>query len=661
MKRAVNEWYVFLVYVGLALVTIIAFEPIRHNGFVNYDDYEYIIENPQVKSGTNHESFIWAFTAQDKGGNWHPLTWLSHILDCEMFGIEPFWHHLTNLLFHTANTLLLFWVFKRMTGALWPSAFVAAAFALHPLHVESVAWAAERKDVLGGFFWMLTIIAYVRYAQRGGTGWYLLVVLAFCMGLMAKPMVVTLPFVLLFLDYWPLGRFGGGGQSKGENLRQFQSAEVRYKEAGLYRLIGEKIPLFILTVVLCVVTYVVEQRGVPMDSQGNVSVNSRIANALISYVSYIVKMLYPSRLAVLYPHPGDSLPAWRVIVSIIVLAGISAVAIYMGRRRRYLAVGWLWYLGTLVPVIGLVQIGSQAMADRYTYLPSIGIFIMVAWGTAELFAKWRYRKVLLGITSGAVLAVLLICTRVQTGHWRDSFTLFEHTLAVTENNYVIHKSYGNTLYENGRLKEAVAHYNEALRIAPKYLIARMNVGMVFLQQGRFDEAIAHFNKVLQLEPEHCRAHFGLGAALIEQGKYDDAVNHFNKALQGKLNRPEVYHYLGLAYQRQGKYELAIQSYSEALRIDPKYMLAQMNIGLVFLKQERFDEAIECFNKVLQLEPGYADAYFHLGLVYARQGKYEQAIKNYKEAIRLKPDYPDAIAGLKMALKEQSEINQAIKK
>ena len=641
-----------MIYIGLALATIIAFEPLRHNEFVNYDDYEYITENPQVKSGINRESFIWAFNAQEKSGNWHPLTWLSHMLDCELFEINPLWHHLISLLFHTVNTLLLFWVLNKMTGAVWPSVFVAAAFALHPLHVESVAWAAERKDVLSGFFWMLTIIAYLWYAERGGIVKYLLVVLSFCLGLMAKPMVVTLPFVLLLLDYWPLRRFGWEGRNRREVLWQSHSAKVSCQKATMYRLIGEKIPLFVLVAASCVVTYIVEQSGVPADSQENVSLNLRMANAPVSYISYIGKMIYPSRLAVLYPHPGDSLQAWQVIVSVVILTGISAVTIYAGRRRRYLAVGWLWYLGTLVPVIGLVQVGSQAMADRFTYLPSIGIFILVAWGASELFAKLRYRRVVLVIMASVVLAVLLICTRTQVGYWQNSFALFEHSLAVTKNNHIIHKNYGNALYEKGRLDQAVAHYAEALRIAPGYLVARLNIGMIFLKQQRFDEAIAQFNKVLQLKPDHPEAHFGLGAALAEQGKYDDAVKHFNKALQGKLNKPEVYHYLGLAYQRQGKYDLAIQNYNEALRINPRYLTARMNIGMVLLGQKRFDEAVECFNGVLRLEPNWPDVYYYLGLAYAWQGKYEQAIENYNAAIRLKPDYPDAIKNLEMALKKQ---------
>lgn len=654
MKQVVDKRCVFLIYAGLALAIIIAFEPVRHNGFVNYDDYEYITENPYVKSGINPESVIWAFNTQGKGGNWHPLTWLSHMLDCELFGIRPLWHHLTNLLLHIASTLLLFWLLKKMTGAVWPSAFVAAVFALHPLHVESVAWAAERKDVLSGLFWMLTIAAYIRYVQCKTIGRYLLLFLFLGLGLMAKPMVVTLPFVLLLLDYWPLDRFQCRYQSKDKAFKQPQKASSNYQRTTLYHLIFEKIPLFVLVAASCVVTYIVEQSAVSTESQADVSLNLRVANALVSYVSYLGKMIYPTGLAVLYPHPGDSLPVWQITVSVVILAGISAFTIYMGKRLRYLPAGWLWYLGTLIPVIGLVQVGSQAMADRFTYLPSIGAFIMVAWGAADIFAKWQYRKPVLAITAGAVLCLLLMFTRVQAGYWRNNFVLFQHTLVVTENNYIIHKNYANALYEKGLINEAVAHYNKALKIAPGYLVARLNVGMIFLEQKRFSKAIACFNKVLELEPDHCRAHFGLGAALVEQGRYDDAVKHFNKALRGKLNKPEVYHYLALAYQRLDRYDLAIKNYNEALKINPQYALARMNIGLVFLRQKRFDEAVDCFNKVLQLKPDWPDVYYYLGLVYARQGKYEQAIQSYEEALRLRPVYPDAVEGLEMALKNTGQ-------
>ncbi|MEE9371337.1 MAG: hypothetical protein V3W45_07715, partial [Sedimentisphaerales bacterium] len=368
MKK--RQKIILLVYLALALATAIAYEQVRHNDFVSYDDFAYVTENPDVSSGITRNSVIWAFTSVHVG-NWHPLTGLSHMLDCQLFGLDAFWHHLTNLFFHIANTLLLFAVLKKITGAVWRSAFVAAAFALHPLHVESVAWLAERKDVLSGLFWMLTIAAYIRYAQCPTIRKYLLVVLVFALGLMAKPMLVTLPFVLLLLDYWPLGRFQWSPESISEVSTPSESIDTGYQKVTTFRLLSEKIPLFVLSAASSVVTFIVQKSQGAVMAMEIFPVRLRIANALVSYTGYIDKMLYPSRLAVLYPFSGDIL-TWQPIVSLLLLAIISAGVIYAARRSPYLAVGWLWYIGTLVPVLGLVQVGSQAMADRYTYLPSIG-------------------------------------------------------------------------------------------------------------------------------------------------------------------------------------------------------------------------------------------------------------------------------------------------
>ena len=586
MKQVQNKRYVFLIYAALAVATIVAYEPIRHNEFISFDDTIYVTENRSVNEGITPRSFVWAFTPEGKGGNWHPVTWLSHMLDCELFDLNPFWHHLTSLLFHIVNTLLLFYVFKRMTGAVWQSAFVAAAFALHPLHVESVAWVAERKDVLSGFFWMLTIAAYIRYAEQPCIRQYLLVALALCLGLMAKPMVVTLPFVLLLLDYWPLGRFQWGSQSGEGALGQSELVEVSHQQVAVYRLIVEKIPLLVLIVVSCAVTYIVEQSWGTMKAQESVSLISRIANGVVSYISYIIKTIYPSGLAALYPHPGDSLPTWKLIVSVVILAGISAVAIYIGRRRRYLPVGWLWYLGTLVPVIGLIQIGSQAMADRYTYLPSIGIFIIFAFGVAELVKQNRYRKITLGLTAGTVLAALLICTRIQVACWRDSLTLFEHALVVTKNNWMMQNNYAIALHEKGRVDEALEHFKEALRINPKFLEGYNNIGRALLTQGRFDEAIECFKEVLRSKPDHPYANFNLAMIMAQQGKYDDAIKHFSEAVRAKPDWAEAYYYLGLAYAQQGKYEPAIENFREALQINPNYAEARENLDIALSEQDK---------------------------------------------------------------------------
>lgn len=599
MKQDRNKLYAISICMALALTTIIAYEPVRLNRFVNYDDDVYVTENPHVKEGITRDSILWAFTT-GHGNNWHPLTWLSHMLDCELFGLEPFWHHLSNLLFHIANTLLLFWVLKRTTGAIGASVFVAAAFAIHPLHIESVAWVAERKDVLSGFFWILTIAAYVRYAEQRGIKRYLLVVLAFCLGLMSKPMTATLPFVLLLLDYWPLGRFQWGRQSKRGTSPQPESAKAGYQKASLWGLIREKIPLFVLAVILSVITFIVQQKGKPTGMLGTVPasirittapLNIRISNALVSYVSYIVKMFYPRRLAVLYPHPGDSLPKWQPIVCFLILAAISAGVIYLARRRRYLAVGWLWYLGTMVPVIGLVQVGAQAMADRYTYLPLIGIFIMIAWLAAELTAKWRHRNAALGTVAMVVLAILLICTRRQVRYWQNSLSLFGHALTVTENNFIMHNNYGAELFEKGRFDEAAAHFNKALQINQNFLDARASIGRVFLEQGKFDEAIALFTELLDARPDWPEAHYLLGAAYARKGDYKRSIPPFKAALRLRPDWPEAYNDLALAYLLLGDYEQAIQNYNEALRLKPDYPAAIKNLKIALKKQAEIEEAV----------------------------------------------------------------------
>ncbi|MFA5252699.1 MAG: tetratricopeptide repeat protein, partial [Phycisphaerae bacterium] len=534
MKRERNKLYAVLICAGLVLTTVIAYEQVRHNDFVGLDDVAYVVDNPHVKDGITHEAVVCAFTTP-YSGNWHSLTWLSHMLDCQLFGLNPAGHHITSLVFHISNTLLLFWVFKRMTGAIWQSAFVVAAFALHPLHVESVAWVAERKDVLSGFFWMLTMIAYVRYAEQPGIKRYLLVVLAFCLGLLSKPMLVTLPFVLLLLDWWPLDRLQLRRQTTNwRTSPESKPAKPGYQKASLRGLIREKIPLFVLAGVSTVITFYVQQNAgaMAMELSEKLPLNFRVSNALISYISYIGKMIYPSHLAVFYPL--NMIPPWQPAICFVMLATISAFIIVS--HRRYLMAGWLWYLGTLVPVIGLVQVGSQAMADRYTYLPSIGIFIMAAWGAAEVRSKWHFRRLWLGISAGLVLAILLICTQIQLRYWRDNFALYKRAAEVTEKNFRMHTLYGRTLLpQTGKIDEAITQFKEALRINPLYSEAKRWLGKAYAAQENFDEAIWYFNAALTIKNDPFAKRYSL----------DDK------------DLPEVYGDMGLAYARTGKDERAV--------------------------------------------------------------------------------------------------------
>jgi tetratricopeptide (TPR) repeat protein len=686
MEQVLNKRYVFLIYLVLALATTAAYWQVRHNDFVSFDDNEYIYDNDHVKAGLTREGIVWAFT-RAHANNWHPLTWLSHMLDCQLFGTNPLWHHLTNLLFHIANALLLFWVLKRMTNRVWPSAFVAAAFALHPLHVESVAWASERKDVLSTFFWMLTIAAYIRYVERPCTGRYLIVLLALCLGLMAKQMLITLPFVLLLLDYWPLRRlvFERGGLCDYTHSCAFVSAR---------RCILEKLPLLIPSVAAGITVYLVQEHSGVMKSFTLYPVVYRIENAPVAYVVYIVKMLWPSRLAVFYPHPLGSLPIWKVLCSTLLLVFITGVVIWRMDREPYLVVGWLWYIGTLVPVIGLIQLGNQEMADRYTYVPSIGIFVMAAWGAAELLSRWRYRQVVLGVTAGVVLALLLTCTRMQVRHWQNSLTLYEHAIDVTLDNAIMHNILANQLSDKGRFDDAVIHFNEALRINPYYLMARHNKGKTLLEMGKTDEAIAlftevlaadnsssevysdlgvayarknklelaieNYNKALELKPDYPNAHYNLGSALSKQGKYDDAIKHYIEALRVKPDWPKARHHLAMALKEQGKVDQAIGEWERALKLKPNYADAHFNLGLALAQQGKYDDAVKHFVEALKVRPKWAKAYYCMGLAYARQGKFEQAVQNYKEAVRIDPNFADAHSNLGMAQTRVGNLDEAIK-
>jgi len=555
MSESTKKYLVPAVFAALILATLIAFEPVRHNEFVDYDDGQYITKNPHVKAGITYKSFIWALKSPDTG-NWHPLTWLSHMLDCELFGLSPVGHHLTNLLFHIANSLLLFLLLKRMTGALWPSAFVAAVFALHPLRVESVAWASERKDVLSVFFLILTIAAYIRYVRCQCIRRYCLVVLTFCLGLMAKPMLVTLPFVLFLLDYWPLNRFGLQKQDKP-------------KVSSISHLIAEKIPLLVLAAISSIVTLVVQSSA---GATKTVPLYLRIGNGLVSYVGYIGKTIYPSRLAAFYPHPGIRLPMWQPIVCFVMLAVITIVVIYTARRRRYLIVGWLWYLGTLIPVIGLVQVGVQAMADRYTYLPSIGIYMMAGWGAAELVTKLRLRKIELWVSAGIVLAALIICTRMQVRHWQNNLTLFGHCLEVTERNYNMHSKYGRALRKEGRFDEAVKHFNKSLQINPRYFLAQYNLGQAYLMQGKTEQAVDSWYKTLELNPDYVRSLNNL-AWLIATHRQSKFYNP-QKALLFAKRACELTKYenagaldtLAVAYAAAGRFSEAVATGKKAIQI-----------------------------------------------------------------------------------------------
>ncbi|MGD0230520.1 MAG: tetratricopeptide repeat protein [Syntrophorhabdales bacterium] len=528
-----------LVIISLLLViaALMAFWQVTHCAFINLDDDEYVTDNRHIQDGLTVEGVIWAFTT-GHAGNWHPLTWVSHMADVQLFGLQPGWHHLINLLFHLASTLLLFLVLHRMTKALWQSAFVAALFALHPLHVESVAWVAERKDVLSTFFWMLTMGTYVSYVARPGLKRYLTLLLCFALGLMAKPMLVTLPFVLLLLDYWPLQRLESKkpprevrkplskNKKKGKNIppsvkAQIQPAVSRW--ALIRPLLAEKAPLFLLAVLSSIVTYLVQHHGGAVQTLGELPPGARLANAFVSYIAYMVKMLWPANLAVFYPHPGWW-PLRQVLGSVVLFIAITVLAIRGARKRPYAAVGWLWYVGTLVPVIGVVQVGGQALADRYTYIPLVGLFIIVAWAVPELLKKWPYRKEALITLSALCLVSLFLVTWRQVGYWRNSIALYDHTLEITDRTSLIHNNRGMAYLGLGNYTQAIADFNRAVEIKPMYGEAYNNRGIACGNLGNYTQAIADFSRAVEINPRYGEAYYNRGAAYGRLGNRERAID-----------------------------------------------------------------------------------------------------------------------------------------
>jgi tetratricopeptide (TPR) repeat protein len=621
----------------LVIITLAVYWQVGNHEFVNYDDNDYITENQHVQAGLTLKSIAWAFTSTH-ASNWHPLTWLSHMLDCQIYGLNPSGHHFTSVLFHILNSILLFLIFKRMTRAFWKSAFVAALFAIHPLHVESVAWVAERKDVLSTFFWMLTMGAYILYVQNPGIKKYLLTVLLFALGLMAKPMLITLPFVLLLLDYWPLGRFN--------------------KRSLALKLIQEKIPFFVLAAASSIATLFAQQSGGAVESLDAIPLFVRISNAIVSYLSYIGKMILPHNLAVLYPHPGMP-PVWQIAGGCLLLVFISFIAVKTLKWHPYFAVGWLWYLGTLVPVIGLVQVGLQSMADRYTYIPLTGIFIIIAWGVSDLAAGWRYKKEGLAAASAILLLILIVATWFQVGHWTNSITLFKHAINVTENNSVANNNLGTAFSGQGKVFEAIKHYTEALRIDPMYADAHYNLGNAFVRQGRISEAISHYTEALRIKPNDAEVRSNLGSVLFKQGRVDEAIGHYTEALRINPVCAEAHNNLGNVLADQGRISEAISHYTEALRINPDFAEAGVNLKKVSAFLNEIDEAVKRLQELLEVNPEDPRLHYDLGTLYYKKGEFDKAIFQYQKSLSIQPDNPSTYYNIACMYSIQNRVEKSI--
>ena len=628
-KSIKNQWCVPICVV-LALATIILYWPATRDSFINFDDDAYITDNPHVSRGLTWSGVVWAFSS-GYADNWHPLTWISHMTDCSLFGLHPAGHHFVSVLFHVANTLLLFILLNNLTGAIWRSAFVAALFAWHPLHVESVAWASERKDVLSAFFWMLSLIAYARYAKYDidrrsisngsplitcfSSPFYWLALLFFACGLMSKPMVVTLPFVLLLLDFWPLQRF---------NL------------STILRLIVEKIPFFVLALVGSIVTYCAQKTGGAVTAS---PLPFRMENAMGAYLRYISKTFYPVDLAIFYPFPAHGMLALAIISTVVLLVcSISFIA--CSRRWPWLFVGWFWFLGTLVPVIGIVQVGSASMADRYSYLPAIGLFILITWGLAELFGSPVGKKLL---ASAAVvsLAACTVLTSIQITYWRSSITLFRHALAVTTGNYVANACLGQALDASGDDTAALPYCQQAVQLNPNYPAGQFDLGTVLWKQGKTQEAIACIDRAAQAASGNSVFQYNLGKFLLEHGLADKAQARFSATLDNDPDFPEAHNALGKTYLKQGKLPQAADELSKAVALEPGNAQFHYDLGTVLLTASQSDEAIAQFLEAVRLEPDFADAQENLAVALAGQGKLPEAIPHFSTVVQLQPNDPEA--------------------
>jgi tetratricopeptide (TPR) repeat protein len=586
-----NKKYKYFIILLLIVFCFIAFGRIAGNDFINFDDEIYITKNQHVQAGINSQTVKWAFTSV-VSSNWHPLTLLSHALDWQLFGANAFGHHLINLLLHIGSVLILFIFLNKSTKAMWPSALVAALFALHPLRVESVAWAAERKDVLSIFFGLASVYAYACYVESSKLSRHFISFMFFALSLMAKPMLVTLPFVLLLLDYWPLERrqkvsalanatvpvnVSGSGKKKSKHRKGDSSAEkmitvpvstTKDSKHLMGRLLWEKIPFLLLAVASSIVTIWAQDKGGAIASLQKVQFIERLANAPIAYIAYLGKIIWPVDLAVFYPYEYSA-PGWQIIVCIFMLAAISAVAIFYIKKAAFLFVGWFWYLGTLVPVIGFIQVGRQAMADRYTYFPSIGIAIILVWGIFNLCSEEKLRK-LIAIPAAIILAALTFLTWQQCGYWKNSTTLFSHTLQVTKNNYLAHNNLGVALVEAGKTQEAISHYRAALQIKPSDDNTHYNLANALKKQGATDEAIVHYREAVKWNPNYSKAHNNLGVYLDAQGLSDEAILHYRRALQIEPTNPGFHFNLGMALGRKGDLKEAIECFRTAIYLKPDY-------------------------------------------------------------------------------------------
>jgi tetratricopeptide (TPR) repeat protein len=684
--RAHNDWLpAGVVCILLAGIAWIVFGQTLHYGFVNYDDGPYVYANPRIISGLSPGNVQWAFT-HVHAANWHPLATISHMLDCQLYGLQPWGHHLGNILLHATAAILLFFALRELTGsghavagigdagrdrrspsqgrgALWSSGFVAALFAIHPVRVESVAWVAERKDVLSGVFFMLTLWAYACYARSDRFSWrrYITVLALFGLGLMCKPTLVTLPFVLLLLDYWPLGRWQG---LRGTNQRSAVAAPVRgtLKRPGTawLNLILEKVPLLVLSAASCVATILAQKEAfAPIRA---VPLQERLANAVVAYVQYISQMIYPAHLAVLYPYPEGGPPVWEVIAALLFLMVVSVNFVVWRKTYPFVLTGWLWFIGMMVPMIGIVQVGSQSMADRYTYLPAIGLYILATWGAMELFKTWRHKRRVLAVAALLILGVLITRSYFQTAYWRDSETLWRHTVDVTHHNYIAQNNLAGSLLERGQLDEAIVHYREAVEMEPDIAQVQSNLGNALVQQGKVEEAIVHLQRALQIDPAYAEAYNYMGNGLMKKGQAAEAIGYYQKAVELNTSYADAQNNLGAAFLRNGQVEQGLAHYKQAVVMKPGSAEMQLNLGNALARKGMWVDAIACYQAALSAGPDPVQAARvrnNLGGALERIGKPDEALEQFIKAVQLNGSYPEAHCNLGRILAKRGQRDEAV--
>ena len=604
--------------------------------FLNYDDEAYITDNPHVQHGLTWSSVKWAFTTT-RAGNWHPVTWISHMVDVEMYGLKPRGHHLTSVLIHAGNALLVLLLFLRASGSIYRSTFIALMFALHPLHVESVAWVAERKDVLSTFFGLLALLAYVCYAESDVKSlglrrlFFVVTVLSYALSLMCKPMLVTLPLVMLLMDYWPLQRL----QRIADRPRK---PGERQRTAGknLSSLILEKLPLIALAGGSCIITLVAQYRGGAMASLASYSIGIRISNGIVSYGKYIAKTLWPYPLSVIYPHPGTSLDVYYIVGVAIFLIATTGFVLWVRKTRPYAVVGWFWYVGTLLPVIGIVQVGRQGMADRYMYFPILGLSMMIAWGVPELMYSLATRSdrrqslgAVLVLSSVMWVVTLGIMSFCQIGCWRNSITLFQHAIRHTRDNYLAHSNLGVALLNENDTEGAIKHFATACRIRPDFAPAHAGLGTTLMRVGRLEEAALHLRLSLRLDPRLEDAQNNLGVLLVAQGRAREAVRHYASALRVSPESANLHHNMALALVALGKHNDAILHFRRASQLAPDDVDIRFNLATALLRQGRLDEAGREYRTALRLSPGHAAAHAGLAAVLYSKGLYDEAAEQVR--------------------------------